>query len=83
MKKLLMGLVALGIPGLLFAGNLMYTPEAEAEALPLGPEACTYTYYEDETYTNVVLVLNCSCSNPACYSTEDVTPFYTADCYAC
>ncbi|MCE9670201.1 hypothetical protein LY474_20595 [Myxococcus stipitatus] len=81
MKKLLMGLVALGVPGLMFAGNLMYSPQADA--LPAGREACTYTYYEDETYSTPVLTLHCSCANPECYATEDVTPFYTADCYEC
>ncbi|NVJ02017.1 hypothetical protein HV824_28390 [Myxococcus sp. AM009] len=77
MKKLLMAVAVLAVPAGIVVGGLGYTPVAEAESFNL---ACTYTYYNDEALTEYVMTLHCSCANPDCYNTEDVTPFYTVDC---
>ncbi|MFP2963289.1 hypothetical protein ACLEPN_37415 [Myxococcus sp. 1LA] len=77
MKKLLMAVAALAVPAGIGVGSLGYTPTAEAQSSRL---ACTYTYYNDEALTEYVMTLHCSCANPDCYNTEDVTPFYTVEC---
>ncbi|MCP3162250.1 hypothetical protein [Myxococcus qinghaiensis] len=46
-------------------------------------EACTFHYYDDETYTNPVLTLRCACGESSCSETEDVTPFVIVECTPC
>ncbi|WP_426756616.1 hypothetical protein [Myxococcus sp. Y35] len=77
MKKLLMAVAVLAVPAGVVVGSLGYTPTAEAQS---PRQACTYTYYADEALTEYVMTLRCSCANPYCYNTEDVTPFYTVEC---
>lgn len=79
MKKLLLGALSLGIPGLFFFGNVTYAPRAEA----MEREACTFHYYDDDTYTNHVLTLRCACGESSCSETEDVTPFFIMECTPC
>lgn len=79
MKKLLLGALSLGIPGLFFFGNVTYAPRAEAQER----EACTFHYYDDDTYTNHVLTLRCACGESSCSETEDVTPFFIMECRPC
>ncbi|GEL75501.1 MULTISPECIES: hypothetical protein [Myxococcus] len=77
MKKLLLTFAVLAAPAGVVVGGLGYTPTAEAQSSRL---ACTYTYYNDEALTEYVMTLHCSCANPDCHATEDVTPFFTVEC---
>ncbi|MCP3061507.1 hypothetical protein LXT21_22230 [Myxococcus sp. K38C18041901] len=82
MKKLPLGALLLAIPGMLFLGQLTYATRAQAHE-SLEPQACTFHYFADATYTTHVLTLTCGCGESACSETEDVTPYVITECNAC
>ncbi len=77
MKKLLMAFGVLAFPGVTAVGSLAYAPAADAQGSRV---SCTYTYFHDEALTEYFTTVRCSCAEPDCYNSVEVTPFYTVEC---